>query len=654
MNARVPRIRKLVAAIGASVVVATVIGASPPAIAAPGNIVLASIAGTTKGDADSFAPSLSGDGTKVAFWTVSKLVPGDTDAFADVYVKDLTTGKVILVSTGPSGKANADSFDPSISADGTRVAFVSSATNLDPADTDDFADIYVKVIFPQVGLESTLASTDAGGTKGNDGSLSPSLNADGTRVAFVSFSTNLDPADTDTVSDIYVKDLPSGDLVLASTTGTTNGNGDSTAPSLNAEGLDVAFASVATNFDPADTDAMSDIYIGRLDFVSSHANVGLISTTGLGTKGNGGSFFPSISAAGSEVAFQSVSTNLDPADTDPDSDIFFKSGATVLVSSSDTGANANAFSFFPSLSADASSVSYQTAATNLDPDDSDSWFDVYVKDLLTGDSTLSSTDDLGAKGNGDSQVPSISADGTVVAFQSGATNLDPADTDTLQDVYVKGADDPVATTPVASDDDYTTDEGVDLSVAAPGVLGNDTDPNGDVLAAQLSAGPSDGQLTLNADGSFRYEPDPGFSGTDSFTYVANDGAENSNVATVTITVTPTACTGICLSIGDVSVTEGNQGTVKAMFTVSLSGPSPNRVTVLVEAVGSTATPGIDYAAVAPKTVSFKPGETTQTVFVPVKGERAPEADETFLMRLSASVNAGISDGQGVGTILNDD
>jgi CSLREA domain-containing protein len=90
--------------------------------------------------------------------------------------------------------------------------------------------------------------------------------------------------------------------------------------------------------------------------------------------------------------------------------------------------------------------------------------------------------------------------------------------------------------PVAEYDSYSTDEDTTLTVAVPGVLGNDTDGEDDTLAAALVIGPSHGSMTLNADGSFIYTPSLNFNGTDSFTYKANDGSVDSEVATVTITV----------------------------------------------------------------------------------------------------------------------
>ena len=90
--------------------------------------------------------------------------------------------------------------------------------------------------------------------------------------------------------------------------------------------------------------------------------------------------------------------------------------------------------------------------------------------------------------------------------------------------------------PVAFNDSYSTNEDTTLTVAAPGVLNNDTDVDSPVLTAVLVTNPAHGAVTLNADGSFMYTPDANFSGADSFTYQASDGLANSEVATVTLTV----------------------------------------------------------------------------------------------------------------------
>ena len=90
--------------------------------------------------------------------------------------------------------------------------------------------------------------------------------------------------------------------------------------------------------------------------------------------------------------------------------------------------------------------------------------------------------------------------------------------------------------PVATDDAYNTNEDTALVIAPVGVLGNDTDVDMDPLTAAVVTGPTNGNLVLNADGSFTYTPNANFNGLDSFTYQANDGTANSNIATVNITV----------------------------------------------------------------------------------------------------------------------
>lgn len=90
----------------------------------------------------------------------------------------------------------------------------------------------------------------------------------------------------------------------------------------------------------------------------------------------------------------------------------------------------------------------------------------------------------------------------------------------------------------ANDDTVSTSEDTSLTLAAPGVLANDTDPDGDVITPTVIIAPVNGSATLYIDGSLLYTPDTDFNGTDSFTYVVNDGTEDSTPATVTITVTP--------------------------------------------------------------------------------------------------------------------
>jgi len=111
---------------------------------------------------------------------------------------------------------------------------------------------------------------------------------------------------------------------------------------------------------------------------------------------------------------------------------------------------------------------------------------------------------------------------------------------------------------------------------------------------------------------------------------------------------------VTIAVSDApSVTEGNAGTTNAVFTVSLSGPSSQTVTVNAATASGTATAPSDYAATSGP-VSFAPGETSKIVNVAVNGDTIDEADETFTLNLSGATNATIADAQGVGTIADDD
>jgi probable HAF family extracellular repeat protein len=107
-----------------------------------------------------------------------------------------------------------------------------------------------------------------------------------------------------------------------------------------------------------------------------------------------------------------------------------------------------------------------------------------------------------------------------------------------------------------------------------------------------------------------------------------------------------------VTIGDVSVAEGNSGPRTATFTVSLSAPSSQTVTVNFATANGTAT-AADYQARS-GTVTFAPGETTKTITVAVNGDRLGEANETFFVNLSGATNATLTDGQAVGTIIDDE
>ncbi len=145
-------------------------------------------------------------------------MPGDTNYDRDIFVKDLATGAITRANTAADGtQGNDRSYDTALSADGRFVAFRSHARNLVPGNSNDAPDIFVKDL--ATGAIERV-STDADGTESNGRSEYPALSADGTKVAFTSDASNLVAADTNDRSDIFVVTLgdappPTGSYSIA-------------------------------------------------------------------------------------------------------------------------------------------------------------------------------------------------------------------------------------------------------------------------------------------------------------------------------------------------------------------------------------------------------------------------------------------------------
>jgi WD40-like Beta Propeller Repeat len=265
-----------------------------------------------KANSDSFAPTISTNGRFVTFSSgATNLDPADPDPGIDVYVKDLSTGDVRLVSSGPSGRGNGPSFDAIITPDGMKVVFASNATNFG-GDSNPDADVFLKNLSTGA---VTLVSKRAGGVSGTGDSFHGVPSNNGTVIAFTSRATDLVPADTDVYEDVFVKNLSTGQLVLVSPA--ANGDGQSAAHAVSRDGILVAFSSSSTTLLASDTDVLLDVYVRNL---TTGALV-LASSSG-GVKGNGDSFGASFDASADTISFASTSTNLVPADTDGRSDVY--------------------------------------------------------------------------------------------------------------------------------------------------------------------------------------------------------------------------------------------------------------------------------------------------------------------------------------------
>lgn len=410
-------------------------GASPDFAGQTTRASTSSSGGQSNGSSN--ANSISADGRYIAFNTNStSFVSGDTNGAADVYVKDSITGALQLVSSTASGQfGNGASNKPSISADGRYVAFFSTSSDLVSGDTNGVADIFVKDLTTG---SIVRASTNSSGAEQLGGAAvnSVAISADGRYVVFESDATNLVSGDTNGTTDVFVKDLVTGTLTRASTSSSgTQATGVSTDVSISANGRYVSFTSTANNLvsgDAGNTDIfVKDLQTGELKRVSTSSN---------STAANNNSSLSMISSDGNYVAFLSQGTNLVQGDTNGQQDAFVKNlttGEVVRASIAADGTQGNGASLGVSISADGRFVAMYSAANNLGPSDTNGAGDVYRKDLLTGNVALVSQSTTGTQGTTGSFTQQISADGRYVTYVSSASEFVSGDTNGTQDVFLR-------------------------------------------------------------------------------------------------------------------------------------------------------------------------------------------------------------------------
>jgi Tol biopolymer transport system component len=380
------------------------------------------------GNGSSFHANFSPDGKHLLFWSNStNFVSGLTNGNQQLYIKDLTTGVVALVSADANGvEGNDVSINVNnscqvlmFSPDGTKVVFETASVTLVPSGTNGNQQIFLKDLTTGA---VTLVSADANGVQGNGDSLTFSFSPDGTKVAFDSSSSNLLPVATHT-DNIFVKDLATGAVTLVSAAANgVEGNNISSQPVFSPDGTQIAFASFSNNLVPGATNIISEIYVKNL----ASGAITLVSADANGIAGNGSSLLPQFSPDGTKVAFASGSGNLIPGGTNGSEQVYLKDLATAavtLVSADTHGVPANSNnSQLPVFTPDGTKIAFESAATNLVPGGS-AGEQVFLKDLPTGAVVIVSTDANGVPGNNGSSDPNFSRDQSQLAFQSTATSL---------------------------------------------------------------------------------------------------------------------------------------------------------------------------------------------------------------------------------------
>jgi Tol biopolymer transport system component len=385
----------------------------------------------------SYEPVISSDGRFIVFSSLaSNLVPGDTNGVRDIFRYDRDVGTTVRVSVGDLGsQSNGPSVAPAISDDGLRVVFASQAFDLVAAATGGVQSIFLRDLSPD-GETTILLSGGEGSASANGASYDPVISSDGRRVAFSSLASNLVAGDVNGREDVFLHDLQSGQTNLVSRSSQNElGDNESLEPTISADGRYVAFSSYATNLVGDDTNFRQDIFLR-----DTVANLTLRLSLGAnGGEGNGDSYAPSISADGRFVAFASEAGNLVEGDDNGVADIFVRNveaGSTVRVSVASDGLQADGPSSLPALSPDGRYVAFESLATNLVAGDSNNAWDVFVHDLHTGETRRLSASAGGVQGNGHSYTPAIAAYGQALAFESRASNLIANDSNGVQDIFL--------------------------------------------------------------------------------------------------------------------------------------------------------------------------------------------------------------------------
>jgi Tol biopolymer transport system component len=416
--------------------VAVVCAINPTAVAAhTATVRVSASSGGAEGNDHSWFHQISADGRFVAFRSsASNLVPGDGNGKSDIFVRDLQAGSTERVSVSTTGgDGNGTTNFLSISADGRFVAFDSFATNLVSGDTNGKTDIFVRD--RETGI-TTLASLTSSGGQAASSSGDPSISADGARVAFESGAANLVPGDANGAMDVFVRDRLTNATILASATpaGGT-GNGRSHDGAISSDGRFVAFRSDASDLVPDDTNGVSDIFVRDLQAGITER----VSVSPEEAEANRHSYSPSISGDGRFVAFHSTASNFFAFDSRFTPNVFVRdrvTADTILVSRAwyelfpAQGEEA-------AITPDGRFVAFWSRSANLVPGDTNSEPDVFVRDLLASTTTRVSLSDAGTEVAGGGGTPSISADGRFVVFTSYDTTLVAGDANARTDVFVR-------------------------------------------------------------------------------------------------------------------------------------------------------------------------------------------------------------------------
>jgi Tol biopolymer transport system component len=394
-------------------------------------------------DGESSNAVLSATGRFVAYDTAATNVSDVVDPngpIRDVVLVDTAARSRRLVTAGGDGP----SFDPAISADGRRIAFMSRATNLVAEDTNGVTDVFWRDGDGPI----VRVSVAEDGAQANGVSSQPDISGDGRRIVFTSSASNLVPGDTNGRPDVFVRDLTTGRTVRV----TEGRSGTSSTPAVSSDGRWVSFFS-SSRLVADDRNGRADVYVRSL----TTGEIDLVSVSSSDRQQNRSIAAPftqvsALSGNGRYVVFDSDATNLVEGDTNRDTDVFLRDrrdDRTERVSVSAAGRQGNNDSFNPTITISGRYVGFESFAENLIRGSSPR------EDVFVRDRRLDTTSLLGVGSDNRPrgaelvrqllQRPAVSEDGRVGLFTTTARGVDPGDGNVVEDVFLRRLDPPRGT-----------------------------------------------------------------------------------------------------------------------------------------------------------------------------------------------------------------
>jgi len=339
------------------------------------------------------------------------------------------------------------SFSPSLSDNGAFLLFESDASNLVNGDTNGQRDIFIKYLLGNSGYIERVNTNAANEQSSGGDAARAHVSANGFNVVFDSTASDLVVGDSNGFGDVFFKNRQTGEIIRVNTNAAGDESTDAfaTAADISADGRYVLFGSAADDLVADDTNGEADLFLKDLET----GTISRVNTNAAGEQavGHGAPMMMgSFSADGRYVVFGSGATNLVAGDTNGNFDLFRKdltTGEIIRISTNSAGQQTatrpgGSSTGHASISTNGRYVVFQSEADDLVPEDDNGLVDIFVKDLMTGAISRVNTDALGGQATGgETENASISGDGRFVVFESKADNLVADDTNGTVDTFVK-------------------------------------------------------------------------------------------------------------------------------------------------------------------------------------------------------------------------